>query len=171
MSALPVGERAILELVALRLLCAVAPPYIYAETAVTVECAGAEFTAKGRTVKQPGWRALDAAYRASMKNAEPDNDNEGQGAAGADRGPGAAGHGGRRQGGQDQPAQALHRGYLTLRDGDCRERRYAGGCRAQGAGDPATRAGILEKLVSTGFLERKKARKPCSSCRPTMPFP
>src|SRR5699024_6470230 len=52
LSALPVGERAILELVALRLLYAVAPPHTYAETAVTVECADTEFTAKGRTVKQ-----------------------------------------------------------------------------------------------------------------------
>ena len=76
LSALPVGERTILELVALRLLCAVAPPYIYNETSVTVDCTGAEFTAKGRTVKQPGWRALDAAYRASMKNAEPDKEAE-----------------------------------------------------------------------------------------------
>src|SRR5699024_7731529 len=32
-------------------LCAVAQPYTFAETAVVVECAGAEFTAKGRTVK------------------------------------------------------------------------------------------------------------------------
>ncbi len=74
--ALPVGERAILELVALRLLCAVAPPYAYAETSITLECDGAEFTAKGRTVKQPGWRALDAAYRANMKNAELDKETE-----------------------------------------------------------------------------------------------
>ena len=44
--------------------------------AVVVDCAGAEFTAKGRTVKQPGWRALDAAYRASMKNVEPDGNSE-----------------------------------------------------------------------------------------------
>ena len=51
LSGLPVGEKAVLELVALRLLCAVAEPHTYAETAVTVECAGAEFTAKGRTVK------------------------------------------------------------------------------------------------------------------------
>ena len=29
----------------------------------------------------------------------------------------------------------------------------------QGLGTPATRAGILEKLVSTGFLERKKSKK------------
>ena len=64
LSGLPVGEKAVLELVALRLLCAVAQPYTFAETAVVVECAGAEFTAKGRTVKNYGWRALDAAYRA-----------------------------------------------------------------------------------------------------------
>ena len=67
LSGLPVGEKAVLELVALRLLCAVAEPHTYAETAVTVECAGAEFTAKGRTVKNHGWRALDAAYRAGLK--------------------------------------------------------------------------------------------------------
>ena len=67
LSSLPVGEKAVLELVALRLLCAVAQPYIFAETAVVVECDGAEFTAKGRTVKDHGWRALDAAYRAGLK--------------------------------------------------------------------------------------------------------
>lgn len=76
LSGLPVGEKAVLELVALRLLCAVAEPHTYAETAVTVECAGAEFTAKGRTVKNHGWRALDAAYRAGLKNAEPDKETE-----------------------------------------------------------------------------------------------
>ena len=63
-----------MELVALRLLCAVAEPHTYSETAVTVECAGAEFTTKGKTVKRPGWRALDAAYRAALKNAEPDKE-------------------------------------------------------------------------------------------------
>lgn len=29
----------------------------------------------------------------------------------------------------------------------------------KGLGTPATRAGILEKLVSAGFLERKKSKK------------
>ena len=76
LTGLPVGERAVLELVALRLLCAVTPPHTYAETVVSVECAGAEFAAKGCTVRNPGWRALDAAYRAGLKNAEPDKDNE-----------------------------------------------------------------------------------------------
>ena len=60
-----------LELVALRLLCAVAQPHIYSETVVIADCAGGEFTAKGKTVKHPGWKALEDAYRAKMKDAEP----------------------------------------------------------------------------------------------------
>ncbi len=77
LSSLPVGEKAVLELVALRLLCAVLPnPIPFAETAATLECAGAEFTAKGRTVKDHGWRALDAAYRAGLKNAEPETEDK-----------------------------------------------------------------------------------------------
>ena len=60
-----------LELVALRLLCAVAQPHIYSETVVIAACAGGEFTAKGKTVKHPGWKALEDAYRAKRKDAEP----------------------------------------------------------------------------------------------------
>ena len=41
----------------------------------------------------------------------------------------------------------------------------------KGLGTPATRAGILEKLVSAGFLERKKNRKRCSFFLPTMQYP
>lgn len=48
LSALPAGEKAVLELVALRLLCAVAQPHIYSETVVIAACAGGEFTAKGK---------------------------------------------------------------------------------------------------------------------------
>ena len=60
-----------LELVALRLMCAVAQPHIYSETVVIAACAGGEFTTKGKTVKHSGWKALEDAYRAQMKDAEP----------------------------------------------------------------------------------------------------
>ena len=60
-----------LELVALRLLCAMAHPHIYSETVVIAACAGGEFTAKGKTVRHPGWKALEDAYRAKTKDAEP----------------------------------------------------------------------------------------------------
>ena len=77
LNSLPVGERAILELVALRLLCAVGQPYEYAETMVTLECAGYPFTAKGRAVLKPGFKELEGRYRSSLKNApEPDKDTD-----------------------------------------------------------------------------------------------
>ena len=165
MSALPVGERAVLELVALRLLCAVAEPHTYAETAVMVECAGAEFSAKGRTVKQPGWRALDAAYRAGLKNAEPDKETEDKALPDGGRLPELAE-------GQSLPVAgaAVKEGKTTppkhyTEDTLLSAMETAGkdempeDAERKGLGTPATRAGILEKLVSTGFLERKKSKK------------
>ena len=165
LSALPVGERAVLELVALRLLCAVAEPHTYAETAVMVECAGAEFSAKGRTVKQPGWRALDAAYRAGLKNAEPDKETEDKALPDGGRLPELAE-------GQSLPVAgaAVKEGKTTppkhyTEDTLLSAMETAGkdempeDAERKGLGTPATRAGILEKLVSTGFLERKKSKK------------
>ena len=68
----------------LRLLCAVAQPHIYSETVVIAACAGGEFTAKGKTVKHPGWKALEDAYRAKMKDAEPEKRGRRESPAGAD---------------------------------------------------------------------------------------
>ena len=73
LAGLPAGERAVLELVALRLLCAVAQSYEYTETAVTLECAGHSFSAKGCTVMNPGWRALmEAHYSGKGENETSD---------------------------------------------------------------------------------------------------
>ena len=134
------GERAILELVALRLLCAVAPPHIYAETSVTVACAGAEFTTKGRTVKQPGWRALDTAYRASMKNVEPDNDNESQGAARADRRSEAAGRRCAVKEGKTSPPKHFSEDTLLAAMETAGAKDMPEDAERKGLGTPATRA-------------------------------
>ena len=163
LTGLPVGERAILELVALRLLCAVAPPHTYAETVVSVECAGAEFAAKGRTVKNPGWLALDAAYLAGLKNAEPETEDkalpdggrlpelaEGQSLPVA----GAAVKEGKTTPPKHFTEDTLLSAMETAGKDDMPE-----DAERKGLGTPATRAGILEKLVSTGFLERKKSKK------------
>ena len=160
LTALPVGERAILELVALRLLCAVAQPYTFAETAVVVECDGAEFTAKGRTVKQPGWRALDAAYRASMKSA-PEQDGNSEDKALPELAEG-----------QELPVAgaAVKEGKTTppkhFTEDTCSPRWKLPGktiCRrtpsAKGWAPPPPAPGFWRKLVSTGFLERKKSKK------------
>ena len=74
--ALPAGERSILYLIVVRLLCAVGKKHDYAETIITVECAGAEFTAKGRSELHPGWRSLDAACKSLLKDKAEKEDME-----------------------------------------------------------------------------------------------
>lgn len=157
LSGLPVGEKAVLELVSLRLLCAVAQPYTFAETAVVVECAGAEFTAKGRTVKQPGWRALDAAYRAGLKNVEPETEDKALPEL-------SEGHtlplsGAAVKEGKTTPPKHFTEDTLLSAMETAGKDDMPENAERKGLGTPATRAGILEKLVATGFLERKKSKK------------
>ena len=159
LSGLPVGEKAVLELVALRLLCAVAQPYTFAETAATVECAGAEFTAKGRTVKQPGWRALDAAYRAGLKNAEPDKETEDKALPELMEGQSLPLSGAAVKEGKTTPPKHFTEDTLLSAMETAGKDDMPDNAERKGLGTPATRAGILEKLVSTGFLERKKSKK------------
>ena len=159
LSGLPVGERMILELVALRLLCAVAQPYIFAETAVVVECAGAEFTAKGKTVKRPGWRALDAAYRATLKNAEPNKGTEDKALPELTEDQTLPLSNAAVKEGKTSPPKHFTEDTLLSAMETAGKDDMPEDAERQGLGTPATRAGILEKLVSTGFLERRKSKK------------
>ena len=157
LSGLPVGEKAVLELVAQRLLCAVAEPHIYAETAVIVECAGVEFTAKGKTVKHPGWRALDTAYRVALKNAEPETEDK----ALPELTEGQTLHlsGVAVKEGKTSPPKHFTEDTLLSAMETAGSKEMPDDAERKGLGTPATRAGILEKLVATGFLERKKSKK------------
>ena len=160
LSGLPVGERAVLELVALRLLCAVAQPHTYAETSVTVECAGVEFSAKGRTVKHPGWRALDAAYCANLKNTpEPDKETESKALPELTEGQSLPLSGTVVKEGKTSPPKHFTEDTLLSAMETAGKEDMPEDAERKGLGTPATRAGILEKLVSAGFLERKKSKK------------
>ena len=156
---LPVGEKAVLELVALRLLCAVATPHTFAETAVSVECAGAEFTAKGRTVKYPGWRALDAAYRAGLKNVEPDKETEDKALPELSEGQTLPLSGAAVKAGKTTPPKHYTEDTLLAAMETAGKDDMPEDAERKGLGTPATRAGIIEKLVKVGFLERKKSKK------------
>ena len=180
---LPLGEREILRLVALGFLRAVSEPYRYAETTVVLECGGNSFTAKGRTVLSPGWKVYE---KAETDNALPEL-AEGQtltvSAATVKSGKttpakhytedtllSSMENAGAKDMPEDAengvPTQAQRSGLRGEKEGQrngADARRQAGvaewSLSRRGIGTPATRAGILEKLVSSGFVERKKSRK------------
>lgn len=160
LAGLPAGERSLLHLIAARLLCAVGQPYAYAETAVVVECAGYEFKAKGRAVLNPGWKELDGHYRDTLKN-KPELDKEKEAKALPVLNQGQSFDvvtAGIKEGKTTPPAHFTEDSLLAAME-------TAGAADApedaerKGLGTPATRAGILEKLIKVGFLERKKVKK------------
>ena len=158
LSALPAGELALLQLISARLLCAVGQPHAYAETSVVVECAGQEFKAKGRAILNPGWRELDGHYKDTLKN-KPDPEKEAKALPILSEGDTlSVVTAAVKEGKTSPPAHFTEDTLLSAMEtagaGEMPE-----DAERKGLGTPATRAGILEKLIKVGFVERKKVKK------------
>ena len=155
LAALPTGERNILYLIAIRLLCAVGEPHIYAETAVTLECGGVSFAAKGRTMTAAGWKGLERVFLSTLKQKAEEPApalpalSEGQRLEGADAL--------LKQGTTSPPARFTEDTLLSAMEHASAEDFAAlESVERTGLGTPATRAATIEKLVKSGFVERKK---------------
>ena len=66
---------------------------------------------------------------------------------------------GNRQRRQKQSAPALYAGHPVVRDGDCRKRGYAGGCRAKRSGDTGHPCRYFGKAGICRFSGAKKEQK------------
>ena len=146
-SVLPAGEREILKLVARQVLMAVSEPYSYMETIVTIECGGQSFTAKGKTVQNAGWKAYADSEK---KDTVLPSLTEGQV---IDVFTPAI-----EEGKTKPPAHFTEDTLLSAME-RAGAKEMPDDAERKGLGTPATRAGILEKLVSAGFVERKKNKK------------
>ena len=155
LAALPTGERNILYMIAVRLLCAVGEPHTYAETAVTLDCGGASFMTKGRTVAAAGWKGLERAFLSTLKQKAEEPApalpalSEGQRLEGADAL--------LKQGTTSPPSRFTEDTLLSAMEHASAEDFAAlESVERTGLGTPATRAATIEKLVKSGFVERKK---------------
>ena len=155
LAALPTGERNILYMIAVRLLCAVGEAHTYAETAVTLDCGGASFMTKGRTVAAAGWKGTEKAFLSTLKQKAEEPApalpalSEGQRLEGADAL--------LKQGTTSPPARFTEDTLLSAMEHASAEDFAAlESVERTGLGTPATRAATIEKLVKSGFVERKK---------------
>ena len=147
-SVLPLGEREILKLAARGVLRAVSDVHRCAETVITLECAGHSFTAKGKTILAPGWKAYEQEQ--SEKAAALPEVAEGQtlpvSAVSV-------------KAGKTSPPKHFTEDTLLSAMESAGAKDMPEDAERKGIGTPATRAGIIEKLVSSGFVERKKSKK------------
>lgn len=157
---LPTGEWNILSLLSARILCAACPDrYRYAETSVTVSCAGAEFTAGGREELSAGWKVMERAFLAALKGKAEEGMEEKMQVPlpGLVRGQElAVGDVLLREGTTVPPKRYTEDSLLAaMENAGAGRAAQAGDAGRRGIGTPATRAGVIEKLVKGGFVERK----------------
>ena len=152
--ALPVGERNILLLVCCKLLCAAAEPFVYEAVAATFDCGGHTFTAKGKQVLSQGWRAIQEVFRSSLKEKPEDEDTEGvlpaltEGQVFETVAASVTEH-------FTSPPKPYTEDTLLSAMENAGKEDMPDEAERKGLGTPATRAAIIEKLVSSGFVERK----------------
>lgn len=144
------GESEILKLIARRTLCAVSEPYSYTDTTAVMSCGNTEFTTKGKAVSNLGWKAYLSADKpnnvlSALENGTVLTTKSTSVTEGKTTPP--------KHFTEDTILSAMEKaGAADIPDEAERK----------GLGAPATRAGIIEKLVFTGFVTRSKAQKSVS---------
>ena len=153
-SSLPSGEQAILTMLAVRLICAVGTPCLYAETVVEAECAGQKFRTKGKTATDIGWR------RYAGKPSEEAEKNAGAGEL-PELSEGMTLELARvdLKEGKTSPPKRFTEDLLLSAMESASSDEFPAGVERKGIGTPATRAAIIEKLVQKGFIERRSDKK------------
>ena len=147
LDALPAGEREILRLVSRQVLMAVSVPFVCLETEARLDCGGNAFAAKGKTILHMGWRAY--TEKGKQDSTLPEL-SEGQLLSVSS----CAVKEGRTTPPKHFTEDTLLSAMETAGKEDMPE-----DAERKGLGTPATRAAVIEKLVATGFAERRKAKK------------
>ena len=157
LAALPESEKTILTLAGARLCMASAAPHLYEAVTAVFSCAGTDFTARGKTVLMDGWKDLERRYRATLKH-KPDTDDGdnadvtlpelSEGQTFSNPAAKVTEH-------DTTPPKPYNEASLLSAMERAGNEDTDPDAERKGLGTPATRAAVIEKLVSSGFVERK----------------
>ena len=150
LNTLPAGEREILTMIAKQVLRAVSESYRYRETTVVISCGGNSFTTKGKTILETGWKSYNDKEQTDKVIPELHDGDELTVASSEIK-----------EGKTTPPAHFTEDSLLSAME-VAGAKDMPDDAERKGLGTPATRAGIIEKLIATGFVERKKAKKTVS---------
>ena len=150
---LPKGELAILQLISTRLFVAVGDPHRYEETVIELDCGGTAFSAKGKTILHNGWKAF------TRKSSSTKSDEKEQALPSVSVGNEMAVTSTEIKEGKTSPPKHFTEDTLLQSMETAGADEMPDEVERKGLGTPATRAGIIEKLVRIGFLERKGDKK------------
>ena len=144
---LPAGEREIIKLIAKQVLRAVSESYRFRETIAVISCGDHTFTAKGKIVENVGWKIYNEKEQTDKVLPELADGDVLKVATSEIK-----------EGKTRPPAHFTEDSLLYAME-VAGAKEMPDDAERKGLGTPATRAGIIEKLIATGFVERKKAKK------------
>ncbi|MFR8537543.1 MAG: DNA topoisomerase 3 [Lacrimispora saccharolytica] len=154
---LPSGERDVLTLLAVRLLCATTQAHRFETVTAMLDCQGHTFTAKGKTILQSGWKEVERIHRMSIRQSETEHrENEDAALPVLKEGQTFETVSASLREGKTSPPKHYTEDTLLSAMENAGAEDMPDDAERKGLGTPATRAATLEKLVSAGFVERKK---------------
>ena len=142
-------KQKILSLIIWKLVQAVQPLFIYEDVLVTVCCQGRNFTAKYKDVLQPGYTAKPVPF------VEPEKDKEVPIPKKLEQGMVIPVVRAEKKQGFTSPPKVYTEDTLLSAMETAGNKEFDKDTEKKGLGTPATRAAILEKLVSSGYVQRK----------------
>lgn len=142
-------KQKILSLIIWKLVQAVQPPFIYEDVLVTVCCQGQNFTAKYKNVLQPGYTAKPVPLVEPEKNKDASLPND------LEQGMVIPVVRAEKKQGFTSPPKVYTEDTLLSAMETAGNKEFDKDTEKKGLGTPATRAAILEKLVSSGYVQRK----------------
>lgn len=157
LSELPSGERDVLTLLAVRLLCATTQANRFEAVTAMLDCQGYTFTAKGKTILQSGWKEVERIHRMSIRQSETEHrENEDAALPVLKEGQTFETVSASLREGKTSPPKHYTEDTLLSAMETAGAEDMPDDAERKGLGTQATRAATLEKLVSAGFVQRKK---------------
>ena len=154
---LPADKKNLMMLICQQLVQATGEEYLYEQTDITVKCQEHDFKARGKIPVQMGFKEVEKAFKQLCVKAEPVEEKEKETSipAGYEEGMRLFPVKAEKITHYTSPPKPFNEDTLLAAMETAGNKEFDSETEKKGLGTPATRASIIEKLVSSGYAQRK----------------
>lgn len=154
---LPADKKNLMMLICQQLVQATGEEYLYEQTDITIKCQEHDFKARGKIPVQMGFKEVEKAFKQLCVKAEPVEEKEKETSipAGYEEGMRLFPVKAEKTTHYTSPPKPFNEDTLLAAMETACNKEFDSETEKKGLGTPATRASIIEKLVSSGYAQRK----------------
>ena len=154
---LPADKKNLMRLICQQLVQATGEEYLYEQTDITVKCQEHDFKARGKIPVQMGFKEVEKAFKQLCVKAGPVEEKEKETSipAGYEEGMRLFPVKAEKTTHYTSPPKPFNEDTLLAAMETAGNKEFDSETEKKGLGTPATRASIIEKLVSSGYAQRK----------------